>query len=139
MRLVVNDSAKAAMDALRLATCCSSPDTIFSSTVLCNVEGSPARTAEPPAVADSASKAKPTTLQPPTIREFHLLFMFCSRLQARETGAEKGCPRCRHRQPPPASWNRPVNKRLQCGIIFSHVCSSEICVQARISLTTLAI
>jgi hypothetical protein len=41
-------------------------------------------------VADSASKAKPTTLQPPTIREFHLLFMFCSRLQARETGAENG-------------------------------------------------
>src|SRR5258708_6331319 len=99
MRLVVNESAKAAMDASRLATCCSSPDTIFSSTVPCNVEGSPARTAEPPAVADSASKAKPTTLQPPTIREFHLLFMFCSRLQARETGAEKRC-QCRHRHLP---------------------------------------
>src|SRR5258708_35721257 len=97
MRLEVNESAKAATDASRLATCCSSPDTIFSNTVPCNVEGSPARTAEPPAVADSASKAKPKTLQPPTIREFHLLFMFCSGLQSRETGAGKGCRR-RHRQ-----------------------------------------
>src|SRR5260370_5050830 len=138
MRLVGNDSAKDGTDDSRLATCCSSPDTIFSSTVLCNVEGSPARTAEPPAVADSASKAKPTTLQPPTIREFHLLFMFCSRLQARETGAEKGC-QCRHRQPPPASWNLLVNKRLQRGMIFSPVCSSEICGQACIWLITLSI
>src|SRR5712692_10983841 len=89
MRLVVNESAKAAMDASRLATCCSSPDIIFSSTVLCNVEGSPARTAEPPAVADSASKARPKRLQLPTTREFHLVLMFCSGLQGRETGVDK--------------------------------------------------
>src|SRR5215472_16475168 len=62
MRLAAKDSPNAAMDASRLATRDSSPVTIFvrgSNTMLCNAEGSSARTVEPAAVADSASKARP--------------------------------------------------------------------------------
>src|SRR6266481_5871464 len=101
MRLVVNESANAAMDAPRSATRCSIVSTIFSTTLPCAVAGSSARTDETPAVADSTSKERPKTLQPPITREFHLLFMFYSRLQGRETGEERGADvettnPCRH-------------------------------------------
>src|SRR5258707_898846 len=105
MRLVVNDSAKAATDASRLATCCSSPDTIFSSTVLCNVEGSPARPGDPRAFADSASKAKPTTLHPPTIRIPSALHVLLQITSARDWCGER-VPMST--SPPPAGIVEPA-------------------------------
>src|SRR5262249_34892715 len=89
----VNDPANAATVVSRSAIRCSTFKTICSMglNTFCRVDGSAARTAEPPAVAERTSKAKPNTLQLPATREFHMLFMFHSTvLQGRDAGEDNG-------------------------------------------------